>query len=349
MTKLNIFIGDDILLECSAVGTPVPKVIWFKNNGQLPENRIEMLPGGLRIFNATAEDDGVYICNHTNIKGTISHHITLIYNEPPTITEGPKSTSLNEGENLDLECIVHGTPKPVISWFLNGRSVINDSAIEAIGNQIFFRPLQKRHAGFLQCFASNIVGTTYNSADLKVIPKQISGTDITEEDISTLEPHHKRKPHKPKGRKGVKGSAQMIPPSKPNVSRLNDESVVVRWSVPDNAGLPIQFFKVQYRELGAINQNVTITRMSRWKTCNQDIAPNIRSYEVNNLKPDHVYKFRIAAVYSNNDNKLSPKSEKFHLNRTDFFIRNPLPIPKLIHTEAINSSSIKIIWEVGKF
>lgn len=42
----------------------------------------------------------------------------------------------------------------------------------------------------------------------------------------------------------------MIPPTKPHITRLSDESVMVRWNVPPNDGLPIQFFKVQYRELG---------------------------------------------------------------------------------------------------
>lgn len=37
--------------------------------------------------------------------------------------------------------------------------------------------------------------------------------------------------------------AVMIPPSRPNVTRLNDESVMVSWS-HDNQGLPIRFFKV---------------------------------------------------------------------------------------------------------
>ena len=36
----------------------------------------------------------------------------------------------------------------------------------------------------------------------------------------------------------------MIPPSRPNITRLTDESVMVRWSVPPNEGLPIEFFKV---------------------------------------------------------------------------------------------------------
>ena len=78
---------------------------------------------------------------------------------------------------------------------------------------------------------------------------------------------------------------------------------MVRWSVPFNEGLPIQFFKVQYRE--------TDKRSFRWKTIDEDIPSHIRSYEVSGLKSGQTYKFRIAAVYSNNDNKLGPNLINF--------------------------------------
>lgn len=334
-------------MECSAVGTPVPTVSWYKSNSELPPNRTELLPGGLRIFDVKSTDDGVYICNHTNSAGTISHHITLVFSEAPVIIDGPKNTDIKEGENLDLECVVKGTPEPRISWFLNGQTVVNDSLIEAIGNRIYFRPIEKKHAGILQCFASNVVKTVYSSSNLKVIPKQISSTDVLDDHFT---PHptpstHKRRKHKPKKNRH-RGTTEMIPPSRPTVTRLNDEAVMVRWTVPENNGLPIQFFKVQYRELGPINHNGT-HKGSKWKTTNADIPPHIRSYEVNNLNADHAYRFRIAAVYSNNDNKLGPNSAKFHLNRADFFLRNPLPVPRLVDTETVNETAIKIHWDVS--
>lgn len=331
-----------MFFECSAIGTPVPTITWQKINGALPTKRTEMFPGGLRIFNVTKEDDGIYVCKHANTKGLITHNITLKYREVPSITEGLKNTNMSEGESMDLECIVEGIPLPKVSWLLNGKSVVNDTAIEINDNRISFLSLQKRHAGFLQCFAHNEVGIKFSLAELRVIPKQIPSTDFTD-DYSTRQPVHKRRKTNKKGK--PISTAQMIPPSKPTVTRLSDESVVVRWTVPSNSGLPIQFFKVQYQELGPYNSNITI-RPPKWKTSNADIPPNIRSYEVDNLKPEQVYKFRIAAVYSNNDNKLSPKSDKFHLNRTDFFMKNPLPVPKLVHTERINSTAIKIEWEV---
>ncbi|KAJ8927158.1 hypothetical protein NQ314_020431 [Rhamnusium bicolor] len=340
--------GDTVFLDCSAIGNPVPKVVWFKKNGQLPSSRIEMLSGGLKIKNVTSSDDGIYVCNHTNVHGTISHHITLIYNEEPSIDCLTNNTDVKQGENLDLDCMITGTPEPYIAWFLNGFSVSNDSGVEAIGNKIYFRPVEKRHAGNLQLFARNKVKTVYSSISIRVIPLS-SSVDVG---VTPAHTHHRHRGKVSSTRKPPKHNKppKMIPPSKPIISRLNDESVVVRWNVPNNNGLPILFFKVQYRELGPANSNDLHSRSkgSRWKTTNADIAPNIKVYDITNLKPDYIYKFRIAAVYSNNDNKLSPNSDKFHLRRLDFDDKNPLPIPLITHTETINATSVKIYWKYSK-
>lgn len=346
LSTFCFFVGAQIFLECSAVGNPVPDVRWSKRNGQLPYNRNEKVPGGLIITNVTSTDDGIYVCEFRNTKGAVSHQITLVYNEAPSVDCLANSTDIKQGENLDLECIVTGTPEPHIYWFLNGFSVINDSSVEAIGNKIYIRPIEKRHAGNLQVFAKNSVDTVYASISIKVIP-------LVSTDSSITPPHSNH--HRHRGKTGSTRKPQkhnklpkMIPPSKPTILRINDESVMVRWNVPHNTGLPIQFFKVQYRELGPAAQHNfhNRSRGSRWKTTNADIAPNIKVYEVNNLKPDHIYKFRIAAVYSNNDNKLSNNSDKFHLKRLDFDDKNPLPIPLITHTETVNTTSVKIHWKV---
>jgi hypothetical protein len=97
-------------------------------------------------------------------------------------------------------------------------------------------------------------------------------------------------------------TAVMIPPSRPNITRLTDSSVMVRWGVPPNDGLPIQFFKVQYREMtktgngrrrggsGARSRGSSQGKGSRWMTSNEDIPPHIRSYEVDGLETDCTYR-----------------------------------------------------------
>ncbi|EDS33199.1 cell adhesion molecule [Culex quinquefasciatus] len=132
----------------------------------------------------------------------------------------------------------------------------------------------------------------------------------------------------------------MIPPSRPNITRLSDESVMVRWSVPSSDGLPIQFFKVQYRMLGDPTRNITRTQ---WMTENEDIPPYTRSYEVNGLKSDHFYRFRIVAVYSNNDNKEGAASGKFHLQRLG--PKNHLLAPTLTRIEPVSQHAILLHWQ----
>lgn len=132
-----------------------------------------------------------------------------------------------------------------------------------------------------------------------------------------------------------------MPPNQPNVTRLSDVSVMVRWSVPENTGLAIQFFKVQYRELGQKMNG----KQAKWMTANSEIPNHVRSFEVTDLQPDHTYRFRIAAVYSNNDNKLSPNSGRFHLNADGGFESNKMPIPLLTNTEALGPQEVLLIWQ----
>ncbi|KAL1489869.1 hypothetical protein ABEB36_013797 [Hypothenemus hampei] len=324
--------GSNLFLECAAVGKPIPKVTWLKKQAQLASERIEILPGGLLIKNITSKDDGIYICNYTNTYGSIIHQITVKYNEEPSINCFMNTTQIKQGENMDVECEVQGTPEPQIAWFLNGFSVLNDSGIEAIGNKIYFRPIEKRHAGNLQIFARNVVKTVYSSISIRVVPLATSLDEIATQ-ISSHSRHNHRKSHftrRPLKHKQPK----MIPPSRPVISRVNDETVVVRWNVTSNNGLAIQFFKVQYKEKGS----------KEWNTANTDIAPRITAYEITGLKSEHVYKFRVAAVYSNNDWKMSPTSQKFHLRRLDFDEKNPLPVCLITNMETVNHTSIKVYW-----
>lgn len=132
----------------------------------------------------------------------------------------------------------------------------------------------------------------------------------------------------------------MIPPTKPNVTRLADDKVMVRWSVSPKLSLPILFFKLQYRMLGDINN--TTSRAIRWQTANEDIQPDVNMYEVDGLKPDHFYRFRIAAVYSNNDHRLSNVSARFLLQRGTNL--SHLVAPNLTRVEPISETAVVLHW-----
>jgi len=119
---------------------------------------------------------------------------------------------------------------------------------------------------------------------------------------------------------------------------------MVKWSVSQqssSASLPVQFFKVQYIAIPYDNQK---GKNEDWITLSEDISPHLRSYEIHNLKPDK-YKFRISAVYSNNDNRQSP-IRRFHLRRIKQNTKSSLPIPTEIHIEPLSETEVKIKWSV---
>ncbi|KAH9415343.1 hypothetical protein DERP_012639 [Dermatophagoides pteronyssinus] len=141
-------------------------------------------------------------------------------------------------------------------------------------------------------------------------------------------PHGKKKP----GKSGK--DLKLIPPSRPEISKLNDDSVMVRWMVPKTTGLPIQFFKVQYKELGR----------GDWNTVDVDIPAHIFAYPVCCLNPNSTYRFRIAAVYSNDDNKNGKSSNKF-IFRKDPQLKRPTNPPTILNATSISSEEIIVEWE----
>ncbi|XP_069684363.1 interference hedgehog-like [Periplaneta americana] len=385
-TNYSIQAGSNVTLECSAVGMPPPQVTWHRSSSTIPANRTALLPGGLHLSHVAKADEGEYICEMSNGVGQPIRHTSVLHvQESPVIETEPRNLVVKEGGNLQLDCKVRGSPTPEISWLLNGEPITNDSLVKSAGGRLNITEVEKRHAGIFQCFATNEWGSAYGSAMLQVSPKEVTalptsdvlpGTEETELeeppdsglDFSTPVPTlgfrgHGKKEHTRKGKgrkkdKKHKGNAVMIPPSRPNITRLTDSSVMVRWGVPPNDGLPIQFFKVQHRELtrtgngwrrgggsGARSRGSTQGKGSRWKTSNEDIAPHIRSYAVDGLETDHTYRFRIAAVYSNNDNKLGPNSARFHLHRGPSSNKNPLSHPILINAEAVSPTAIQIRWQ----
>jgi hypothetical protein len=55
--------------------------------------------------------------------------------EPPVIVRESKNQIVKEGGDIQLDCLVKGSPMPRITWFLNGEPITNDSHVEAAGKQ----------------------------------------------------------------------------------------------------------------------------------------------------------------------------------------------------------------------
>lgn len=76
-------LGDAIILNCQADGTPVPEIVWFKDEHPVdpsPTGTIGIFNEGteLRISSIRHEDIGDYTCIARNGEGQISHTARVI-------------------------------------------------------------------------------------------------------------------------------------------------------------------------------------------------------------------------------------------------------------------------------
>ncbi|XP_026730093.1 interference hedgehog-like [Trichoplusia ni] len=290
-------------LWCGAVSTPPPKISWsLEGEGVLKAYENEHM---LIVSPFTPAREGVYSCSANGMRRSWK----VIALQPPRWDGNVSVSTPNEGGRAHITCgNSYGQPTPRIYWVLNAEVLKNEKGIKANNTDLYIEHVEKRHAGIVQCFACNSLACAYGAGMLTVVPLQIPDQDYpvevpkTRYSVQAPKRHNRKNPRKHK--------AVMIPPSRPNVTRLNDESVMVSWS-HDNQGLPIRFYKVQFREVSN-SSNV------QWNTANQDIPAYIHSYQIDGLTPGKYYKFRIAAVYSNQDNKLGKSSARFHLQRGGF-------------------------------
>jgi len=80
-------------------------------------------------------------------------------------------------------------------------------------------------------------------------------------------------------------SVKLVPPSVPEVKQLSDTSVMLNWTVPENEGPKIAFFRVQYRRVTNKSKPSKENKDNRWKTPDIEIEPHVRQFEVSGLKP----------------------------------------------------------------
>ncbi|XP_037873115.1 interference hedgehog isoform X1 [Bombyx mori] len=315
-------------LYCGAVGVPPPKITWTREGRTpLPKRHDHAI---LNIANFTAADEGIYSCSANGIRRSWK----VVVLQPPRWEGVAANANDTEGKGVSISCgNAVGYPQPEVYWVLNGERVSTGTGVTATDSDLNIEHLEKKHAGIVQCFACNKLGCSFLAAMLTVVPLQISDQDYSMETPKTLQSSSQLpKRHNRKNSRKQKVVPVMVPPSRPNVTRLSDQSVMLSWTQP-REGLPILFFKVQYKE--ATNTS------KEWNTLTQEIPPHIHSYEVDGLTPDKYYRFRIAAVYSNQDNNQGRSSTRFFLQSGEY--KGP-SAPVLTKVEATSPHSLQSDW-----
>jgi len=123
--------GDTAVLPCAATGSPKPTVRWFQSHFpiEFTDPRMKVLPdNSLQIVNLTMRSMGLFECEMSNSVGRrMSQRVGIFVKRKkkikisPTLTRTQKDVTIDPESDVTLSCEATGTPKPVFSWYKNGR------------------------------------------------------------------------------------------------------------------------------------------------------------------------------------------------------------------------------------
>nr|XP_034968428.1 vascular endothelial growth factor receptor 2 [Zootoca vivipara] len=194
----------NVSLQCMADKFTFENLTWFKLSPRASMVRLGRLPlpvcknlDALQKLNATVarangenitmelmlrnvslQDSGDYVCIAQDKKTKTWHCLVkhLAIQEPvaPAITRNPENQTTNIGETIEVSCVANGIPSPLITWFKNNVTLLEDSGIVLKdGNRtLTIRRVRKEDEGLYTCHACNILGCSKAAAFFEV-----EGTD----------------------------------------------------------------------------------------------------------------------------------------------------------------------------
>ncbi|XP_071542829.1 protein turtle homolog B-like isoform X4 [Panulirus ornatus] len=166
VTYVNI--GDSIILNCEAEGTPKPEIFWFRDNEPVePSDTVGIFNDGteLRINKIRDEDIGDYVCVSRNAEGRVHHEAKVVIAGGAVIVTPPENQTRLEGEKVEFPCESRALPGNVtVTWkredvpidklsWLDTRSIIRRDGALVIN------PTSADDGGFFTCEVSNGIGT----------------------------------------------------------------------------------------------------------------------------------------------------------------------------------------------
>ncbi|XP_056091364.1 contactin-1a [Rhinichthys klamathensis goyatoka] len=155
--------GQNVTLECFALGNPIPQIRWRKVDGELPARRHDISMAGtlLHLYDMQYEDEGLFECEADNSKGKDWHRTHLHVEGAPEWVEKIRSSERDIGGDYIMSCVSSGKPKPHVHFLKNGR-------MHAKNHELRFTDLAFEDSGMYQCIAENRHGVIYANAELRV-------------------------------------------------------------------------------------------------------------------------------------------------------------------------------------
>ncbi|XP_040507372.1 basement membrane-specific heparan sulfate proteoglycan core protein isoform X10 [Gallus gallus] len=124
--------GQTLDLNCVIASGLQATVTWYKRGGSLPA-RHQVSGSRLRLLQVTAADSGEYVCRVSS-GATTKEASVMVTIQPSRASSYPSgvtppvriessSSSVSEGQTLDLDCIVASQGQATVTWYKRGGSL----------------------------------------------------------------------------------------------------------------------------------------------------------------------------------------------------------------------------------
>ncbi|CAL8330915.1 unnamed protein product [Lota lota] len=167
----TVVAGREVTLECIANSRPVDRLVlsWKREGRWLAGGRRLVIPAPVLA------DSGVYVCEAVLTNSTLRPaearaHLAVM--EVPSFISLPKRKTLAElDKNVDIPCLVTGTPQPRMEWFKDAvplSRLANPRYKVAAATGLTVRRVQPDDEGIFQCVARNAAGEAQAHTHLQV-------------------------------------------------------------------------------------------------------------------------------------------------------------------------------------
>ncbi|XP_052054468.1 vascular endothelial growth factor receptor 2 isoform X1 [Apodemus sylvaticus] len=145
--------------------TPVCKnldALWKLNGTMFSNSTNDILI--VAFQNASLQDQGDYVCSAQDKKTKKKHclvkQLIILERMAPMITGSLENQTTTIGETIEVACPASGNPTPLITWFKDNETLVEDSGIVLRdGNRnLTIRRVRKEDGGIYTCQACNVLG-----------------------------------------------------------------------------------------------------------------------------------------------------------------------------------------------
>ncbi|XP_050723288.1 hemicentin-1-like isoform X2 [Eriocheir sinensis] len=173
--EIELELGEELHLDCSATGNPRPQVFWYHDGSPLAAH---VSDGGSQITvqSVGPEHSGLYTCTASNSAGNNQRNFSVTVLTPPMFEDElslERPVSAVSGGDTELECRVSGSPAPAVSWRKDGLPLSHWSGVQydtsASGQVLRLHQVDGHYSGVYECTAINSLGMKHKHFNVSVL------------------------------------------------------------------------------------------------------------------------------------------------------------------------------------